>query len=96
MTSNRLITIGNRTRGNLLKCPRCSSEFNGVTDTRRIEDGRTVRRRRACAECDFRWSTYERWQKHTTTAGRRSELFDRWMNVHDICGIGKRAVELTK
>lgn len=43
-----------------MKCPFCNHEDTPVLDTRLSEDGRSIRRRRRCAECDKRFTTYER------------------------------------
>jgi transcriptional repressor NrdR len=43
-----------------MKCPFCSSTDNGVVDSRETDDGRAIRRRRNCAACTRRFTTYER------------------------------------
>lgn len=43
-----------------MKCPYCSDPNTQVVDTRESDDGDTVRRRRRCAVCDKRFTTYER------------------------------------
>jgi transcriptional repressor NrdR len=43
-----------------MKCPFCASSDNGVVDSRETEDGRAIRRRRSCASCARRFTTYER------------------------------------
>jgi transcriptional repressor NrdR len=43
-----------------MKCPFCADNNTQVVDTRENEDGDTVRRRRRCAACDKRFTTYER------------------------------------
>ncbi len=43
-----------------MKCPYCADPDTQVIDTRVNEDGDTVRRRRRCAACDKRFTTYER------------------------------------
>jgi transcriptional repressor NrdR len=43
-----------------MKCPFCHSTDNGVVDSRETEDGRAIRRRRSCANCTRRFTTYER------------------------------------
>lgn len=42
-----------------MKCPFCQSLENRVLDSRLARDGRAVRRRRACAGCGGRFTTYE-------------------------------------
>jgi len=43
-----------------MKCPHCGHEDSKVTDSRTVDD--SVRRRRQCLACGFRFTTYERVQ----------------------------------
>ena len=43
-----------------MKCPFCGHLDTQVSETRVSEDGDFVRRRRRCAHCDKRFTTYER------------------------------------
>jgi len=43
-----------------MKCPFCSHPDTQVVETRVSEDGAVIRRRRRCAACDKRFTTYER------------------------------------
>jgi transcriptional repressor NrdR len=43
-----------------MKCPFCSHTDTQVVETRESEDGSFIRRRRQCASCDKRFTTYER------------------------------------
>ena len=43
-----------------MKCPFCSNIDNKVIDSRLSRDGRTIRRRRECIECERRFTTYEK------------------------------------
>jgi transcriptional repressor NrdR len=43
-----------------LRCPFCHNEDTQVLDTRVSDEGDTIRRRRRCAKCDKRFTTYER------------------------------------
>jgi transcriptional repressor NrdR len=43
-----------------MKCPQCGNEDTGVVDSRLTEEGRAVRRRRECAKCEHRFTTFER------------------------------------
>lgn len=42
-----------------MKCPRCGSMDDRVIDSRIVKDGRATRRRRECADCGKRFTTYE-------------------------------------
>ena len=41
-------------------CPFCGSNEDRVIDSRAAEGGRVIRRRRQCADCEKRFTTYER------------------------------------
>lgn len=43
-----------------MRCPYCADDHDKVVDSRPAEDGRAIRRRRECAACGQRYSTYER------------------------------------
>lgn len=42
-----------------MRCPNCQNEDTKVVDSRPIEEGGAIRRRRECEKCQFRFSTYE-------------------------------------
>ncbi|PIR96615.1 MAG: transcriptional regulator NrdR [Candidatus Doudnabacteria bacterium CG10_big_fil_rev_8_21_14_0_10_42_18] len=42
-----------------MNCPNCQNADTKVLDSRPIEDGTAIRRRRECEKCAFRFSTYE-------------------------------------
>jgi transcriptional repressor NrdR len=42
-----------------MRCPNCQFEDTKVLDSRPVDDGDAIRRRRECEKCDFRFSTYE-------------------------------------
>ena len=43
-----------------MQCPKCSNMDTRVIDSRTSEEGRTVRRRRECERCSYRFTTFER------------------------------------
>ena len=43
-----------------MKCPFCGHVEDRVVDSREAKVGHTIRRRRECAKCDRRFTTYER------------------------------------
>jgi len=43
-----------------VKCPYCDNQKTKVIDSRAVEDGGVIRRRRRCEECDSRFTTFER------------------------------------
>lgn len=42
-----------------MKCPSCHHQDTKVTDSRLVNEGMAIRRRRECLKCEFRFSTYE-------------------------------------
>jgi transcriptional repressor NrdR len=42
-----------------MRCPKCSCLDDKVLETRMDSDGTTIRRRRECLECGFRFTSYE-------------------------------------
>ena len=63
-----------------MRCPDCSYLDSKVIESRDLEDGGSIRRRRQCLKCGFRFTTYERTEQPRLTVvkkdGRR-EPFSR-------------------
>jgi len=63
-----------------VRCPYCGSKETKVLDSRSIEDGEGIRRRRECEACRKRFTTFERAERAVVLVlkrdGRR-EPFDR-------------------
>jgi len=63
-----------------MDCPDCGDERTRVIDTETSADGSSVRRRRECQRCSFRFTTYERpeWDsRQVKKRDGRIEPFDR-------------------
>jgi transcriptional repressor NrdR len=43
-----------------MKCSQCNGEDTKVIESRDVVNGQTIRRRRACPNCGYRFTTYER------------------------------------
>ncbi len=43
-----------------MRCPQCGERESRVVDSRDLDDAATIRRRRECSACTFRFTTYER------------------------------------
>src|SRR5919202_6933402 len=43
-----------------MRCPKCATLDDKVVDSRVADDGAAIRRRRACAGCGRRFTTFER------------------------------------
>ena len=62
-----------------MKCPFCSYRDSRVVDSRSVEDGSSIRRRRECPECCRRFTTYEKYEETPLVVSKkdgRRELFD--------------------
>ena len=42
-----------------MRCPKCGRQEDKVIDSRASREGATIRRRRQCEACGFRFTTYE-------------------------------------
>lgn len=64
-----------------MKCPFCNHSQTEVLESRVSEDGGSFRRRRECAKCQKRFTTYERTEGPSLLVikkdGKRREPFDR-------------------
>ena len=41
-------------------CPYCNKQETSVIDSRKNNEGNSIRRRRECPKCDLRFTTYEK------------------------------------
>ena len=57
-----------------MRCPRCKHEDTAVIDSRLTEEGRAVRRRRECAKCEHRFTTFERQELSTLIVVKREGM----------------------
>ena len=63
-----------------MQCPACQNTDSRVLESRSADSGRSVRRRRECLNCDFRFTTYERVETIPITVSKRNgskEIFNR-------------------
>lgn len=62
-----------------MKCPFCSYRDSRVIDSRAVEEGCSIRRRRECPNCGKRFTTYEKYEETPLVVSKkdgRRELFD--------------------
>lgn len=83
-----------------MRCPYCQNDETKVLDSRQIEGGTAIRRRRECDVCTKRFTTYERYEEFQLIVvkkdGRR-EVFSRQKllaGLHKACE--KRPVSTEK
>ena len=63
-----------------MKCPNCQAEESKVIDSRSIHQSTSIRRRRECIDCSFRYTTYEYIQENPVLVIKKSgdrEEYDR-------------------
>lgn len=64
-----------------MRCPRCSHPDDRVVDSRTIRNGRAIRRRRECAECGHRYTTYETVDQEPITVRKQSGVVERYQRA---------------
>jgi len=63
-----------------MKCIQCSSRDTKVIESRDVNEGEAIRRRRSCPDCGFRFTTYERIERQQIIVIKNNsirELFKR-------------------
>lgn len=55
-----------------MKCPKCKSENLKVLEKRDVEEEESIRRRRECIGCNFRFTTYERLETPSLIVHKKS------------------------
>jgi len=63
-----------------MRCPKCGSRDDKVIDSRQSRDCSSIRRRRQCLKCKYRYTTYEEVERsdlRVIKRNREHEPFDR-------------------
>ncbi len=63
-----------------MRCPKCGSSQDKVIDSREAREGHSIRRRRECMKCNFRFTTYEIVEREELRVVKRNgarQSFDR-------------------
>ncbi|MFM2309607.1 MAG: hypothetical protein RLY87_1729 [Chloroflexota bacterium] len=55
-----------------MRCPYCSHNESDVIDTRKLDDGNSILRRRRCPQCGKRFTTYERIESVSITVVKKN------------------------
>ncbi len=81
-----------------MKCPYCAHEESKVLDSRPVDDGGAIRRRRECISCGRRFTTYERMDQIPLMVVKRDgrrETFERAKILGGLVrACGKRPVSI--
>lgn len=56
-----------------MKCPKCKAKTTRVLDSRETNEGKSTRRRRECAACNYRFTTFERMEHNSLIVIKRNE-----------------------
>ena len=59
-----------------MKCPRCGHSDTKVLESRLSQEGHSVRRRRNCLGCHYRFTTYEKEEELTFQVRRKDNRFE--------------------
>jgi transcriptional repressor NrdR len=83
-----------------MRCPRCEQSGTRVIDSRDLESGSTIRRRRECEACSHRFTTYERPEGARLSVikrdGRREEFSREKVHAGLMRALEKRPVTLSR
>ncbi len=81
-----------------MRCPKCGFHDDKVIDSRQSRDGTTIRRRRVCLQCSYRYTTYEQIDRsdlRVVKKDRTHETFERRKLVNSLArAFEKRSVSL--
>jgi transcriptional repressor NrdR len=82
-----------------MRCPKCGNRDDKVIDSRQSRDSSSIRRRRVCLACAFRFTTYEEIERsdlRVIKRDRRHEIFDRRKLANSVAkACEKRSISLT-
>jgi transcriptional repressor NrdR len=77
-----------------MKCGQCSSDDTKVIESRDVDAGQAVRRRRACPDCGYRFTTYERVERPQLVVIKNDGTRELWSRQKLLAGL-YRACEKT-
>lgn len=75
-----------------MRCPACNHNDTKVIDSRVASDGLSIRRRRECLKCNFRFSTYEEMEILDLSVVKRTGKKETYSREKLVKGL-KRALE---
>jgi len=59
-----------------MRCPKCGSRDDKVIDSRQSRDSSSIRRRRECLKCKYRFTTYEEIERSDLRVVKRDRTHD--------------------
>jgi transcriptional repressor NrdR len=72
-----------------MRCPACGERDTRVIDSRDLDDSATIRRRRECAACATRFTTYERIEAARLVVVKRDGTRQEWDRDRLVSGLRK-------
>ena len=72
-----------------MRCPWCGRDDDKVIDSRSVEEGEAVRRRRECASCHRRYTTFERVEELGLSVIKRDGTKEPYRRDKIVAGIEK-------
>jgi transcriptional repressor NrdR len=72
-----------------MRCPKCGCQDDKVIDSRASREGATIRRRRECTGCGFRYTTYEEVERGGLVVTKRDGRREEFSKAKLIAGIKK-------
>jgi transcriptional repressor NrdR len=61
-----------------MRCPKCGSKDDKVIDSRQSRDSSSIRRRRVCLACKYRFTTYEQIERSDLRVIKRDRTHERF------------------
>jgi len=72
-----------------MRCPKCGCQDDKVIDSRASREGATIRRRRECVACGFRFTTYEEVERAGLVVLKRDDRREEFSKEKLLSGIRK-------
>jgi transcriptional repressor NrdR len=72
-----------------VRCPVCGERDTRVVDSRDLDESATIRRRRECAACSTRFTTYERVEAARLVVVKRDGTRQEWDRDKLVSGLRK-------
>lgn len=83
-----------------MKCPTCQHNGTRVLDSRPVDEGKSIRRRRECEECQYRFTTFEKVEEIPLIVVKKEGVREEFSKDKILRGLikacEKRPVPLTK
>jgi transcriptional repressor NrdR len=72
-----------------MRCPKCGCQDDKVIDSRASREGATIRRRRECLKCGYRFTTYEEIERAGLFVVKRDDRREEFSKEKLLSGIKK-------